>query len=69
MIPEPNDLCWKRVLTSTADMAAASLATRIMLTRMRKEVQEKPNSLFENIQHLRAFYVKNSFARTDIARF
>jgi len=69
MMPELNDPCWRRVLTTSTDMAAASLATRIMIARMRREVAEKPACLFEQIQHLHAFYAKNSFARADIARF
>lgn len=69
MIPDLNDPCWRRVLTSSSDLAAASLATRIMITRMRREVAEKPASLWDQVSQLRAFYAKNTFAVSDIARF
>ena len=69
MIPEPTDPRWQRVLMSDAEMSRASLATRILLTRLRSEVRRSPADLATKARELQAFYVKNSFAQADVALF
>lgn len=69
MIPDLNDPRWKRVLTSNSDLAAASLATRILISRLRREVAEAPGSLMAKIGELRDFIAKNSFALADVSKF
>jgi hypothetical protein len=69
MIPDPSDPRWRRVLTSQSDLSAASLATRILISRLRREVELTPSSILENVALLRAFFIKNSFAHADFARF
>lgn len=69
MIPDPSDPRWKRVLVSDGDVSRASLATRILLTRLRGDVKRTPASLPAKIDELRAFMVKNTFAQADAALF
>ena len=69
MIPDANDPRWKRVLTSDSDLSATSLATRIMIARLRREVAAAPGALAAKIGELRDFVTKNSFAVADVAKF
>lgn len=69
MISDMNDPRWSRVLTSDADLSAASLATRILVTRLRREVAAAPTTLSAKIAELRDFVAKNAFASADVARF
>lgn len=69
MIPDLSDPRWKRVLTSNSDLSAASLATRILISRMRREVAEAPGTLAAKMGELREFVAKNSFAVADVAKF
>lgn len=69
MIPDLSDPRWRRVLTSESDLGAASLATRILVARLRREVRAQPASLAAKIDELRAFLLKNSFAVKDVATF
>lgn len=69
MIPDLNDPRWKRVLTSGTDLSAASLATRILISRLRREVADALGSLAAKIGELRDFIAKNSFAAADVAKF
>lgn len=69
MIPDTNDPRWKRVLTSETDLSSASLATRILITRLRREVAAAPASLAAKIGELRDFVGKNGFAVADAAKF
>ncbi|MBZ4022315.1 hypothetical protein CKO11_07570 [Rhodobacter sp. TJ_12] len=69
MIPDLNDPRWKRVLTSDSDLSSASLATRILISRLRREVSEAPATLSAKMGELRDFVAKNSFAMGDLAKF
>jgi hypothetical protein len=69
MIPDMSDPRWRRVLTNDSDVARASLATRILLTRLRGEVRKSPGDLPAKIVELHGFITKNSFAQGDVALF
>ena len=69
MIPDTNDPRWKRVLTTDSDLSSASLATRILITRLRREVAAAPGAIAGKIAELHDFVVKNSFAHADCTRF
>lgn len=69
MIPDVTDPRWKRVLTSDSDLSATSLATRILISRLRREVASAPASLAAKIGELRDFIGKNAFAVADTAKF
>lgn len=69
MVPAPNDPRWQRVLTSENDIAQASLATKILITRLRRETKAAPGNLNAAITELRGYLEKNAFAQADIAHF
>ena len=69
MIPDLADPRWKRVLTNDSDLSSASLATRILISRLRREVSDAPATLAAKIGELRDFVAKNSFAVGDVAKF
>ena len=69
MLPAPNDGCWARVLSSGSDLADVSLATRLLISRLRREVSGDPGALSGAAAELRDFFAKNPFAQPDIAKF
>lgn len=69
MVPSANDPKWTRVLQSESDLSAASLATKILITRLRREVKKTPSDMHAKIADLRAYFEKNAFAQADIALF
>lgn len=69
MIPDSNDPRWQRVLTSNSDLSATSLATRILITKLRREVAGAPAALAVKVAELHSFVTQNSFAHADAARF
>ena len=44
MIPDLSDPRWKRVLTSNSDLSSASLATRILISRLRQVLEPDPSA-------------------------
>ncbi len=69
MIPDPSNPCWRRVLTSETDLNGAVLATKLLVTRLRREVRARPGALGPKIDELRDYFEKNTFAAKDIAHF
>ncbi|WP_353473637.1 hypothetical protein PVT71_06235 [Salipiger sp. H15] len=69
MIPDASNPCWRRVLTSEAELSGAVLATKILVTRLRREVRSKPADMTGKIAELRGYFEKNAFATKDIALF
>ena len=66
MVPGTDDPRWTRILQSRSDVSSATLATKFMVTRLRREVTMAPSCLPDKIAELRAFFEKNSFVRKDI---
>lgn len=62
-----DDTSLQTLLTSTSDLKQASLATRILISRMRIELKAKPEQLPAKLEELKAFLAKNAFARDDLA--
>ncbi|NBZ86334.1 hypothetical protein [Stagnihabitans tardus] len=69
MAVDPNDPRLKRAILSTTDVSKASLATRILLARLRQEVRDAPASLPGKLQEFSAYFAKHSFAEKDLACF
>lgn len=67
MVPGSNDPRWTRALSSENDVSNASLATKILLTRLRREVKASPNTIGSKIDELRKYFETNTFAQKDIA--
>jgi hypothetical protein len=62
-----NDTKMRDLLTGTAELSKASLATRMLVSRLRIEVRAQPASLSAKMDELKAFIAKNAFAVTDLA--
>jgi hypothetical protein len=67
MVPDPNDPRWSRILSSESDLSAASLATKFLITRLRRELKTNPGNMGGLVAELRVFFEKNTFAQPDIA--
>ncbi len=68
MSVDPADPRWRKILTTESDIAAASLATRILIARLRREVVRVPTSLNEKVTELLDFLRKSPMGAADAAR-
>lgn len=68
MVPAATDTRWSRVLKSSTDLANVSLATRLLVSRLRREAQANPAAVSSAAEELREFFMKNPFAQPDIAK-
>ncbi|MCI4664876.1 MAG: hypothetical protein MRY74_09160 [Neomegalonema sp.] len=66
-MPNLNDPKWVAAIQNNKDMGKATLATRLLLTRLRQEVKANPGSLREKARELFEFFEKNAFAQKDVA--
>jgi hypothetical protein len=57
----------EQVLLSSSDLSKASLATRILIGRLRNEVKGAPDSLGEKAAELAKFASENDYAANDLA--
>ncbi|MCI4661708.1 MAG: hypothetical protein MRY63_07825 [Neomegalonema sp.] len=69
MLQNSNDPRWVQILKSSSDLSKASLATRLLVSRLRKEVAAAPGSEVGKAQELFAWVAKNQFAHADLAHF
>lgn len=69
MIPNETDPRWERVLTSESNVSSASLATKILISRLRIQVKLNPNALTPAINEFRSYFLNNDFARADVEMF
>jgi hypothetical protein len=61
-----DDQRLEALLTGSSDLSKASLATRILVSRLRIEVRAKPASLPAKLEELKAFIARNAFAGIDL---
>lgn len=57
----------ERILTSSADLSKASLATRILITRLRLEVKTQPAALRTKVSELQNFCAARDYAAAELA--
>lgn len=69
MVPDALDPRLKRVLTSENDLGKASLATRVLVSRLRREIKAHTVKMNDAISELCVFISKNPFAQSDLAHF
>jgi hypothetical protein len=69
MIPAPSDARWTRAVTSASDLSKATLATRMLVSRLRREVSRDPGKAAQCARELHAFMSENGFAQDDVAYF
>ena len=58
---------FRRTLTSNKELADATLATKILVTRLRREVAAQPGGIDKAVAELTAYFAKHTFASKDIA--
>jgi len=66
-VPNITDDVLQRAISSSSDLSNTSLATKILLTRLRREAASEPGSMPSKIQELKAYFAKHSFAARDLA--
>lgn len=65
-IPPTIDPCWTRALTGPQP-AVSSLATKLLLSRLRDDVKRDPAALSTSVSQLQSFFETNAFAARDLA--
>lgn len=65
-MPAKTDPRWQRALTG-AEPKVASLATKLLLTRLRDDVRRDPKVLGPSVTQLHDFFAANAFAMRDLA--
>lgn len=65
---QPNPIKLRALITSDSGLSAASLATRIVVGRLRIEVRNNPGLLDAKVQELITFARENSYAATDLVQ-
>ncbi|MBN8873192.1 MAG: hypothetical protein J0H67_10180 [Rhodospirillales bacterium] len=66
MLPPPTDPRWRNWLTSQQEPKFTVLASKVLLGRLRQDVQRNPGRLDAAVEELRAFFASNSFAQRDL---
>ena len=64
-IPAKTDPCWERALTG-AEPKVSSLATKLLLKRLRDDVCLDPGRLGKSATELHQFFLANAFAARDL---
>jgi hypothetical protein len=62
-----TDAQLSRLITSTDDLKAASLSTKILLNRLRVHARSQPATLANQIAELRSYVAKNPDAGRELA--
>jgi len=57
---------WVRLLTGELNPEIKTLATRLIITRLRIDVANNPDVLPRAVQELRRFFADNKFAHRDL---
>jgi len=65
-VPSVTDPRWRRAL-SGAEPKVSSLATKLLLTRLRDDVRRDPTATGPAVTQLHDFFAANAFAARDLA--
>ena len=65
-IPSRNDDRWYRIIDGTHNPALRTLATRLLVTRLRLDVKNHLTSLSQAADALHNFFVENPFSHRDL---
>jgi len=66
-LPPVDDQLWARLLTGEINPDIKTLATRLILTRLRIDVANDRSALPRAAQELQRFFAGNKFAHRDLA--
>jgi len=67
MVPAAVDPRWGKIISGASNPDFSALATRLAVTRLRREVQDRTKSPTQAISELHRFFVENTFAQRDVA--
>lgn len=67
-VPPSSDPCWHRLLFGE-EPRFGSLATRLVVTRLRDAVSADAERTAEAVDELRRFFGANSFASPDLSAY
>ena len=67
LLPPSDHQLWTRLLTGESNPDIKTLATRLIITRLRIEVANDRTVLPRAVQELRRFFTGNKFAHRDLA--
>lgn len=66
-IPPANNILWSRIVAGTSNPDISTLATRLLITRLRISVSNQETNLLNAALELHRFFVKNKFAHRDLS--
>ncbi|WP_342249021.1 hypothetical protein [Sphingomonas sp. OTU376] len=66
-IPLADNMLWSRILSGATNPDIKTLATRLIITRLRISVRNQETNLPNASLELRNFFVSNKFAHRDLA--
>lgn len=66
MVPAVADPRWGKIINGASNPEFSALATRLAVTRLRREVQDRTKSLMQATSELHRFFVENTFAQRDV---
>jgi hypothetical protein len=67
-VPARSDPRWKELLSGEREPEFSSLATKLMVARLRQTVRADPGSMAAAIEELFHFFTVNDFAQRDLAK-
>lgn len=69
MVPAAADPVWGKIISGASNPEFGALATRLAVTRLRREVQDRTKSPAQAVSELHRFFVENTFAQRDVGAF
>ena len=66
-IPSPTAPCWRTILSTNNVPPFSSLATRMIVTRLRQEAKRGGGSMDASVRELHSFFSNNTFALRDLS--
>jgi hypothetical protein len=68
MVPDKSASCWKELLSGVRDPPFDSLATKLLVGRLRQKVRSEPGSVAAAVDEICHYFTANSFARRDLGK-
>jgi len=66
-IPLADNILWGRIISGISNPDIRTLATRLLITRLRISVRNRETSLPDAVAELHSFFLNNKFALRDLA--
>lgn len=66
-VPPADHVLWNQIISGTSNPDIKTLATRLLITRLRISVKTQGANLSDATLELHNFFVNNKFAHRDLA--